>query len=218
MQDGFLGGAPVGKGDTVTVDLQKEWAATGRFVAKRAAGVVMVAVSFPLCGCGTASDGTFGPAANQADPVIETGAIRISVLDLDVLSAARLRARQLSPMLRNPFQFGVDRLSDDDFAASLPVEDPWWDEPSPWESSPWPIAVDPFDGRPELVFLGVVEAPASAGRVAVVKAGETVHHGRVGDLLAGDYRVVAIETPRLDLESADGGGSVRTLWMASGRP
>lgn len=172
-----------------------------------------------LCGCGaTAVDEPVLAAGNRTEPLHESrGAPSFPALDLDALSAARLRARPLSVMQRNPFEFDTDRWSDSDYAASLPAEDPWWDESSPWESSPWPTAVEPFDAGPELVFLGVVDAPASAGRVAVVKAGEAIHHGRVGDVLAADYRIVAIETPRLDLEPA-AGGSVQTLWMAPGRP
>ncbi len=156
------------------------------------------------------------PDVDRVEPSHETRSPSYPVLNLEAISAARLRARPLSVMQRNPFEFGAGHWSDSDYAASLPAEDPWWDEPSQWESSPWPTALEPFDARPELVFLGVVDAPASAGRVAVVKAGATIHHGRVGDVLA-EYRVVAIETPRLDLEPA-AGGSVQTLWMASGRP
>ena len=177
---------------------------------------VLLTFSVVLCGCvATAVDEPVVPAVNRVEPSRETRSPSYPVLNLEELSAVRLGARPLSVMRRNPFEF-AGHWSDSDHAASLPVEDPWWDEPSPWESSPWPPALDSFDAGPELVFLGVVDAPASAGRVAVVKAGATIHHGRVGDVLA-EYRVVAIETPRLDLEPA-AGGSVQTLWMASGRP
>lgn len=170
-----------------------------------------------VCGCvATAVDEPVVPAVNRAEPSRETRSPSYPVLNLEALSAARLRSRPLSVMPRNPFEFGAGQWSDS-AAASLPTEDPWWDEPSPWESSPWPTAIEPFDAGPELVFLGVVDAPASAGRVAVVKADETIHHGRVGDVLAADYRIVAIETPRLELEPM-GGGSVQILWMALGGP
>ena len=157
------------------------------------------------------------PAVNRAEPSRETSARSFPVLDLDGLSAARLRAHQLSVLPRNPFEFGTDGSTVGDYAASPATEasDPWWDELSSWEPSPWSSAVEPFDAGPELAFLGVVDAPASAGRVAVVKAGETIHHGRVGDVLAADFRIVAIETRRLDLEPL-AGGSKQTLWMASG--
>lgn len=178
-------------------------------------------ISVVTCGCAaTAVDEPALPAVNRAEPPRETRpAPSYPVLNLAELSSARLRERPLLVLPRNPFEFGADDLADSDYAAPLTTAaaDPWWDESPPWESSPWSTAAEPFDAGPALVFLGVVDAPASAGRVAVVKAGASIHHGRVGDVVAADYRIVAIESPRLDLEPA-GGGSVETLWMSSGRP
>ena len=60
--------------------------------------------------------------------------------------------------------------------------------------------------EPEVVrFIGVLEAPESVGRVAVLAAGAGVHHGRVGDVVVGRYRIVAVDRTVLLLERLEDG-------------
>ena len=54
-------------------------------------------------------------------------------------------------------------------------------------------------------FLGVLEAPESVGRVAVVTDGAGVYHGRVGDVVGGRYRIVAIDRTAMMLERVEDG-------------
>ena len=54
-------------------------------------------------------------------------------------------------------------------------------------------------------FLGVLEAPESVGRVAVVTDGAGVYHGRVGDVVGGRYRIVAIDRTAMVLERVEDG-------------
>lgn len=182
--------------------------------------LLMVMASLVVAGCGAADEEPVGatsglePSGEWRPPSFPT----FPTLNLEALSPERLRARPVPLVERNPFRF-ADEPSNSDDAALLTADAPvsQWDESSPWESSPWSTAVEPVDVGPELVFLGVLHAPESAGRVAVVKVDGKVYHGRVGDVLASDYRVVDIDTGRVDLEPLCG-GVLKTVWMATGRP
>ena len=71
-----------------------------------------------------------------------------------------------------------------------------------------PGAVDGWRpaGEAEAVrFIGVLEAPESVGRVAVLADGAGVHHGRVGDVVVGRYRIVALDRTALLLERIEDG-------------
>ena len=54
-------------------------------------------------------------------------------------------------------------------------------------------------------FIGILEAPESVGRVAVLADGAGVHHGRVGDVVVGRYRIVALDRTALLLERIEDG-------------
>lgn len=61
-------------------------------------------------------------------------------------------------------------------------------------------------GEAEAVrFIGVLEAPESVGRVAVLADGGGVHHGRVGDVVVGRYRIVALDRAVLVLGRLEDG-------------
>lgn len=116
-------------------------------------------------------------------------------------------------LTRNPFRFGFSRQQ------SVTASYPLWEEPVVWGDSPdldpvtWPDpAVDAWSNPPPLVLIGVIEAPASAGRVAVLTDGDAVYHGRVGDVLGEYARIVSITPPSIELEPS--GGSPYTLHMA----
>ncbi|MXY16418.1 MAG: hypothetical protein F4057_11355 [Acidobacteria bacterium] len=53
--------------------------------------------------------------------------------------------------------------------------------------------------RRSLRFIAVVDAPQSAGLIAVLSDGETVFHGRVGDTIDGRYRIMSIGTDTAEL-------------------
>ena len=79
--------------------------------------------------------------------------------------------------------------------------------PLTWPDSAGGVWLDPTP----LVLIGVIEAPASAGRVAVLTDGDAVYHGRVGDMLGEYARIVSITPPSIELEPP--GGSPYTLHM-----
>ncbi len=66
-----------------------------------------------------------------------------------------------------------------------------------------------------LRFLGILDAPESAGLVGVVADEGGVYHGRVGDVVGGRYRIVALDRTSLLIERIED-GERRTL-SPSGR-
>ena len=116
-------------------------------------------------------------------------------MGLDALSGGA--ASPGGPM-RNPFRFERETLP-----PLMPAADAAGGSPA--------VALGAVDGwRPageaEAVrFIGILEAPESVGRVAVVADGAGVHHGRVGDVVVGRYRIVALDRTALLLERLEDG-------------
>ena len=69
-------------------------------------------------------------------------------------------------------------------------------------------------GRLPLTFIGFVESPGIEGLVVVLTDGEVVFHGRVGDVIAGRYRIVGLGLESVDVERVDGQGR-QTLRLRS---
>ncbi len=108
---------------------------------------------------------------------------------------------------RNPFRFARETLP-----PLIPAGRPEGGSPA---ASPG--AVDgwrPSEEAAAVRLVGVLEAPESAGRVAVLTDGTGVHHGRVGDVVAGRYRIVALDRTALLLERIEDG--VRLTLRPSG--
>ena len=81
-----------------------------------------------------------------------------------------------------------------------------------------PVRVDgwrPAGDPAALRFIGVLEAPESAGRVAVLTDGAGVYHGRVGDVVGGRWRIVALDRAAVVLERS-GTGERLTLTPGGG--
>ena len=103
---------------------------------------------------------------------------------------------------RNPFRFeraAPPTMLEDAVSGGNPVV-------APGAVDGWRPADDPAAIR----FLGVVEAPESIGRVAVLSDGGGVYHGRVNDVVVGRYRIVALDRTAIVLERV-GDGERRTL-------
>ena len=65
-----------------------------------------------------------------------------------------------------------------------------------------------------LRFIGLVEAPSSAGQIAVLSDGDTVFHGRAGKTVDGRYRITRIGIDSVEVEHLAGGGR-QVLRLAS---
>ena len=57
-----------------------------------------------------------------------------------------------------------------------------------------------------LKFIGIVEAPGKAQKIAVLSDGRNVFHGCEGDIIEGRYRILRIGAESLEIAYADGRG------------
>jgi hypothetical protein len=57
-----------------------------------------------------------------------------------------------------------------------------------------------------LKFIGIVDAPGQAGRLAVLTDGRDVFHGREGDIIEGRYRILHIGVESVEMAYLDGSG------------
>ena len=110
---------------------------------------------------------------------------------------------------RNPFRFA---------ASSVPPPLTPGGGVSGGNTAAVPVQVDgwrPAEDPAALRFIGVLEAPESAGRVAVLSDGAGVYHGRVDDVVGGRWRIVALDRAAVVLERS-GSGERLTLTPGGG--
>jgi hypothetical protein len=112
---------------------------------------------------------------------------------LEALGADRPRPRDVD---RNLFRFGGSRRA---AGASLPAPDT--------AQAPPPSLQPPMPSAPPIAlkFIGIVEAPEEAKRIAVLSDGRGVYHGREGDTIEGRYRILKIGAESIELAQIDGG-------------
>ena len=147
--------------------------------------------------CGGCQD--VQPGSTLDAPIEQTGMSPGSPTDrggeteLEVRLEAIDRARPpvaLQP--RNPFRFGGSSSmtpSVRDLAPSPPAGEP----PPPFSS----VDVGP---RVQLRMIGLVDAPETAGRIAVLTDGDVVLHGREGEIVEGRYRILSIGPVSVEIE------------------
>ena len=116
--------------------------------------------------------------------------------ELDVrLEAVDESRPEASLQTRNPFRFGQPSSAVpmvlEPAAPSLPTAAPVGGNP----------AASPLQPRIQLRMIGLIEASESAGRIAVLTDGTTVFHGRAGDIVEGQYRLLGIEPTSVEFES-----------------
>ena len=121
------------------------------------------------------------------------------------LDALKARATALPAIARNPFRFTEAPVR---VAAARPTN-----QRPVVSEAPVPVAVPAGPPPPpplppiQLRFIGVIEAPQRAGRVALLSDGKGgLMNGREGDIIEGRYRVLRVGADSLDLAYADGRG------------
>ena len=55
-------------------------------------------------------------------------------------------------------------------------------------------------------FIGLVEAPQQAQKIAVLSDGRGIYQGREGDIIEGRYRILRIGVESVDMAYVDGRG------------
>jgi hypothetical protein len=83
-------------------------------------------------------------------------------------------------------------------ATTRPAETP---APAP----PVPIGPPPAPPIP-FKFIGILEVPGQARRVAILSDSRGVYHGREGDIIEGRYRILKIGTESIEMAEVDGRG------------
>ena len=136
------------------------------------------------------------PAVTRSTPAADAPPRTVPVLGLrlDLLTA---KPDDLSAASRNPFRFlprpaSTPRVAP--VAAAAPLRPPAPEGPPP----PPPIP---------LKFIGVLDAPARVGRLAILSDSRGgVFYGKEGDTIEGRYRVLRISTDVAELAYLDGRG------------
>ena len=121
------------------------------------------------------------------------------------LDALKPRTTTLPASARNPFRFGEAPVK---VAASRPANPRGFTAAPPTEAAA-PVGPPPPPPLPpiQLRFIGLIEAPERAGRVALLSDGKGgLMNGREGDIIEGRYRVLRVGADSLDLAYADGRG------------
>ena len=122
-------------------------------------------------------------------------------LRLDALHAER---PPLPENARNPFRFGsrAATAASPTHSTLMPA-----DAAAPPREAAFPRTADsPASDASagavssDLRLVGIVEAPRTAGPVAVLTDARGVHHGRLGDAVDGRYRIVAFEDAAVEIE------------------
>jgi hypothetical protein len=136
-------------------------------------------------------------AAQQA----RTGEVPLNDVKLEAL---RRTPGTLEEPGRNPFRFEA-RSTPAATAAAVP---PRTASSVPARiATPAPLAGPAGPPPIPLKFIGLVEAPSQAGRVAMLSDGRgNVFYGKEGDTIEGRYRMVKIDPELIELAYVDGRG------------
>lgn len=161
--------------------------------------LVLVVAAAGAAGCPGPSGGAGEQSGMNGAPAADRVQRRALDVHLEALSEPRPERTATG---RNPFRFG-------DRAAGRP---PTRVEPAARQVRARPRAASP----PPLRLIGVVDAPASAGPIAVLADDAGVFQGRVGDTVAGRYRIVRIGADTVEVEQLVAGG--QQVLMLDGLP
>lgn len=139
--------------------------------------------------------GCLGPSGGGAERSGMNGApaadrVQRSALDVRLEALSEPRPERAAAG-RNPFRFG-------DRAAGPPTPT----APVDRQVRAGSRAAPPSPLR----LIGVVDAPESAGPIAVLADGAGVFQGRVGDTVAGRYRIIRIAADTVEVELLVAGG------------
>ena len=135
----------------------------------------------------TAGEPAAPPTASQAD-----SGVRIDFEGLEQMTTSP------AGQDRNPFQFGsVSAAPAPAAVTTAPVA-----YLPPATGAQAPPAPDPIPFR----FIGTLRTERSDGVVAVLADDRGVYHGREGEIIEGQYRIVVIGEESIQIERADGRG------------
>jgi len=149
-----------------------------------------------------------GCTVDTSDPVPRTGANTGAEASVPAIPLNRLEVVPVGPVTgqRDPFRL-VAPLTDAEPANPLADGEPARLEPVPTPENT--ASARETDDMP-LTFIGFVESPGVDGRIVVLTDGNSVFHGRMGEVVDGRYRIVGIDSESIEVEGVDGSDK-RTL-------
>jgi hypothetical protein len=137
------------------------------------------------------------PAASASAPQAALGAVPAMGLRLDRLNTSD---GELDPVVRDPFRFAARPAP---VAQSHTVVR----RAEPVVSAPMAPTGPPPPPPIPLKFIGVLDAPARVGRLAVLSDSRGgVFYGKEGDTIEGRYRVLRVSAETAELAYLDGRG------------
>jgi hypothetical protein len=139
-------------------------------------------------------------ASNPRAPAAKKGVETVQPSDLDVrLEDLKAAKPQSEAGDRNPFRFYVQ---------PPPAPPPGPPPVASRDNAPLPPVVDagpPPPPKIPLKFIGIIEVPGG-GKVAALSDCRATMHGREGEIIAGQYRLVHIGVESIVMEYVDGRG------------
>lgn len=113
------------------------------------------------------------------------------------LNALEIERPRPGPSERNLFRFERKALPP-------PPSEPRTSGPPPaaMPTGPPPPPLPPIVFK----FIGIVDGPDQAAKIAVLSDGRNVFHGREGDIIEGRYRIVHIGAESIEMAYLDGRG------------
>lgn len=148
---------------------------------------------------GTAAN---APAASNARGAARTSGGGVQELATDVhLEALQQERPKPGDVDRNLFRF---RAKSDPPPPPVPVTTRPMEPPA----RPGPAGPPPSPPVPPIPFkfIGILEVPGQARRVAILSDQRGVYHGREGDIIEGRYRILKIGTESIEMAEVDGRG------------
>jgi hypothetical protein len=160
--------------------------------------VVVVGAVYTNRPTGVPASGSAPPSKSVAAAAQQGKTIPVEDVQLELLRAQRSEMNQPE---RNPFRFQPKA------APPAPPRRTSATPPPPVSVAP-PVPQGPPPPPPiPLRFIGVVEAPAQAGRVAILSDGRgNVFYGKEGDIIEGRYRLLRVAPDAADIAFIDGRG------------
>ena len=153
-------------------------------------------VVLSLTGCQEGSNDFSTESINEAGEASKVQAIDgVGGVNLNVRLGAVARFQQKTiEAKRNLFRFGQPLKPASQLSDFLPQKETSFIA----RSSEGKTTAESFRS---LRYIGLVDASASIGKIAVVSDGKVVFHGRRGDVLDGRFRILGIGLDRLEVEN-----------------
>jgi hypothetical protein len=146
----------------------------------------------------TAADAPAAPSARGTPRTAGGGAQELIAPDVHLEALERERPTP-GDIDRNLFRFKSK-------PAPLPPPGPVAPRAADPPAPPVPVGPPPPPPVPPIPFkfIGILEVPGQARRVAILSDARGVYHGREGDIIEGRYRILKIGTESIEMAEVDG--------------